>query len=1094
MEKQIDSSVADALDDADSTAAVGPCLTMVNTSADASSPRSNHTNDSDDDDDSNDNDTYTNTDGYLDNINLNSTSTGAPLFSLKSSATDTTMGGTTTTSIATSKILPGLSSNTTGLTGIGSSGSTSFAIGSPALAASTSTTTNSSTRIGISRSTSTRTYAEQQQQPSNSTNSFFHLQYLSHQRSTSSHTMPNYWNLTNSPSADSQMATIGGHPSPHAHAIHNLHQSPVLSPRKPPVDVNVGDEFEIEEGTPAAEALKANAKVKVTKIRKAARYMNAQTINKIWRRKAGNKKGKPPRVPDVPGLTRRWSDGDIDMVGPNFSSLKGIHEGEDEEDDGSSMDDIRIDVRYYDKDEEYDNDNSNFYHLDRKDAEEEKEEVPKKELLSRKSSVEKWDAVEASIRDYNEVSPTGTEDEPDATYVEYDANQFDTQTDAQPIVLRDKHGKKRVFTKFKRNNKRKESKKKSRNYVKGKVIEKEHELYTLSIAVMLGLRYAIYQTHIQLENDKKDKLFWLDSEEFMRMQKYVFRPDGRKGTPPHKLAHTFKFKDYSPVPFAYIRRMFGINEYEFIHSVCGNANFIEFISNAKSGQFFFYSSDGKYMIKTMTNTESKFLRRILPHYFRHCAQNPSTLMTKFLGMYRVKLYHLQRDVKFVVMNSVFDTDKMISSFYDLKGSSYGREAKPGESVKKDNDVRQMIKDNPQTGGFMLPPSIRSQLREQVVRDCEFLKEMKIMDYSMLVGVHYVPSKSAVDSGDSIQGLVFRDSESIRSVRSRKKEPIGKFKRSRSENVSRNNRQVTPKQSNASPNPTKSFGKSKVEFLLDEDVLKNELLEHKPSDSSFRPNSPFNMSEIDRIISDNSVLSTSTLGFGDDEEFYPAETNRAIRKSSEEEGVSSPMSENSNLEWQKEKLQIDNRREEAIEQSYWPFHRYYEINGQRRVLPINDTYRTDKNYHSDVNDSDVKCTTCLGDPRNFDPDLAASRKKWQLKDFEKPVSNRKDGGLEMDVTGVQVPIKVKIGNQTQECGKKIFYMGVIDILQQFNVRKRMEARYRRIKGAGWDGASCVHPDFYAERFIKFFDEYTKRGGITSAPESIHPEEEISFADC
>ena len=111
----------------------------------------------------------------------------------------------------------------------------------------------------------------------------------------------------------------------------------------------------------------------------------------------------------------------------------------------------------------------------------------------------------------------------------------------------------------------------------------------------------------------------------MRMEKYVFRPDGRKNTPPHKLGHTFKFKDYSPVPFAYIRRMFGINEYEFIHSVCGNANFIEFISNAKSGQFFFYSSDGKYMIKTMTNTESKFLRR-------------SKLSSPFHSQYHCDLY------------------------------------------------------------------------------------------------------------------------------------------------------------------------------------------------------------------------------------------------------------------------------------------------------------------------------------------------------------------------------------------------------------------------------------------------------------------------
>lgn len=95
----------------------------------------------------------------------------------------------------------------------------------------------------------------------------------------------------------------------------------------------------------------------------------------------------------------------------------------------------------------------------------------------------------------------------------------------------------------------------------------------------------------------------------MNTEKYIFRPSGGPKTPPHQLGHTFKFKDYSPAAFAYLRRVFGVNEFDFLVSVCGNANFIEFISNAKSGQFFFYSSDGKFMIKTMTNAESKFLRR-----------------------------------------------------------------------------------------------------------------------------------------------------------------------------------------------------------------------------------------------------------------------------------------------------------------------------------------------------------------------------------------------------------------------------------------------------------------------------------------------------
>ncbi len=140
-----------------------------------------------------------------------------------------------------------------------------------------------------------------------------------------------------------------------------------------------------------------------------------------------------------------------------------------------------------------------------------------------------------------------------------------------------------------------------------KVINGQHELYTLSIAVMLGVRTSIGTTNARMS--ASGGRHWLTSDDFMASEKYEFSPKGGPRTPPHQLHHTFKFKDYSPMAFAYLRRMFGVNEFDFLLSVCGNANFIEFISNAKSGQFFFYSSDGKYMIKTMTNDESKFLRR-----------------------------------------------------------------------------------------------------------------------------------------------------------------------------------------------------------------------------------------------------------------------------------------------------------------------------------------------------------------------------------------------------------------------------------------------------------------------------------------------------
>ena len=98
-----------------------------------------------------------------------------------------------------------------------------------------------------------------------------------------------------------------------------------------------------------------------------------------------------------------------------------------------------------------------------------------------------------------------------------------------------------------------------------------------------------------------------------QVAKYSFPPGGNSSgphiTPPHRLSHTFKFKAYSPLVFEKIRTMFGVGAAHFMLSICGNYNFIEFISNAKSGQFFFYSHDGRYMIKTQTAAESRFLRR-----------------------------------------------------------------------------------------------------------------------------------------------------------------------------------------------------------------------------------------------------------------------------------------------------------------------------------------------------------------------------------------------------------------------------------------------------------------------------------------------------
>lgn len=286
-----------------------------------------------------------------------------------------------------------------------------------------------------------------------------------------------------------------------------------------------------------------------------------------------------------------------------------------------------------------------------------------------------------------------------------------------------------------------------RAHIKGKVIDGKHEQYALSIGMMLGIRVAVGRPHASVNEDKDENdethlgvkgngpslSEELAAEEFMKVEKYMFPPEGNSIpphiTPQHKLSHTFKFKAYAPDVFSKIRAIAGVDKAHFMLSVCGSYNYIEFMSNAKSGQFFFYSHDGRYMIKTQTAGESKFLRRILPRYFQYISHNPHNFLTHFYGMYRVKMKHLRRNVHFVIMKSVFNTNKTIHKIWDLKGSTKGRRAKPGESVHKDMDILD------EGRRLTVGPKKKRIILEQLERDVALLAELNIMDYSLLLGSH-----------------------------------------------------------------------------------------------------------------------------------------------------------------------------------------------------------------------------------------------------------------------------------------------------------------------------------------------------------------------
>lgn len=260
---------------------------------------------------------------------------------------------------------------------------------------------------------------------------------------------------------------------------------------------------------------------------------------------------------------------------------------------------------------------------------------------------------------------------------------------------------------------------------KHKVIDKTHPEFGLTYAMMLGVR-----TTVSKIESKPPRELVLD--DFRDETKLRFESGGTPETPAHNL-RSFKFKDYAPEVFRHIRARCGVTPSEYLLNVCGNFDLLEFVSNSKSGSFFFYSHDGHYMVKTLPKVEARKLLTILPAYYHHVMRYENTLLTRFFGLHRVKP-HKRPKVHFLIFGSVFFRSRFIHKTFDLKGSSHGRSATEEEKqsdlcVQKDNDFRD------QKVRIRIGAGRARVLKDQLERDVEFLHALSLMDYSLLLGIH-----------------------------------------------------------------------------------------------------------------------------------------------------------------------------------------------------------------------------------------------------------------------------------------------------------------------------------------------------------------------
>ena len=157
-------------------------------------------------------------------------------------------------------------------------------------------------------------------------------------------------------------------------------------------------------------------------------------------------------------------------------------------------------------------------------------------------------------------------------------------------------------------------------------------------------------------------------------------------------------------------------------------------SPGKSGSFFYFSRDYKYIIKTIHHGEHKLLRKILREYYAHVERYPNTLISQFYGLHRVKIPYGKK-IHFVIMNNLFPPHRDIHQTFDLKGSTVGRDYKeedlernPRATLKDLNWLRRGYH-------FEFGGEKKQLFIQQMERDVALLQKLKIMDYSLLVGIH-----------------------------------------------------------------------------------------------------------------------------------------------------------------------------------------------------------------------------------------------------------------------------------------------------------------------------------------------------------------------
>ncbi|XP_049890247.1 phosphatidylinositol 4-phosphate 5-kinase type-1 alpha-like [Epinephelus moara] len=270
----------------------------------------------------------------------------------------------------------------------------------------------------------------------------------------------------------------------------------------------------------------------------------------------------------------------------------------------------------------------------------------------------------------------------------------------------------------------------------GETTYKKTTSSALKGAIQLGITHTVGSLS---QKPERDVLL----QDFEVVESIFFPSEGSNLTPAHHYGD-FRFKTYAPMAFRYFREMFGIRPDDYMCSLC-NEPLIELSSSGASGSLFYVSSDDEYIIKTVQHKEAEFLQKLLPGYFMNLNQNKRTLLPKFYGLYCVQA--AGKNIRIAVMNNLLPSAVRMHLKFDLKGSTYKRRASAKEREKSSPTYKDLDFMQDMNEGLLMEADKYNAVCKTIQRDCLLLQSFKIMDYSLLVGIHNINQACREQAGE-----------------------------------------------------------------------------------------------------------------------------------------------------------------------------------------------------------------------------------------------------------------------------------------------------------------------------------------------------------